>query len=39
LPKGEVVLSTRQVRRNDEVRVRLHEGSLRCNVVELEESG
>jgi exodeoxyribonuclease VII large subunit len=36
-PKGEVVRSIRQVREADTVKVRLHEGSLRCNVVRVEE--
>jgi exodeoxyribonuclease VII large subunit len=36
LPQGEVVRSTRQVRKDDEVRARLHEGSLRCKVIDLE---
>jgi len=33
-PEGRVVRSARQVRRDDEVRVRLHEGSLDCRVTE-----
>jgi exodeoxyribonuclease VII large subunit len=33
-PEGRVVRSARQVQRNDEVRVRLHEGSLDCRVTE-----
>jgi exodeoxyribonuclease VII large subunit len=37
LPQGGVVRSTRQVRKDDEVRTRLHEGSLRCKVIRLEE--
>jgi exodeoxyribonuclease VII large subunit len=36
-PKGAVIRSTRQVREDDTVKVRLHEGSLRCNVVRVEE--
>jgi exodeoxyribonuclease VII large subunit len=36
-PKGEIVLSTRQVRKDDTVNVRLHEGSLRCRVVRVED--
>ena len=31
-PEGRVVRSARQVRRDDQVRVRLHEGSLDCRV-------
>jgi exodeoxyribonuclease VII large subunit len=38
LPRGEVVVSARQVGRDDQVRVRLHEGSLSCKVIKLEES-
>jgi exodeoxyribonuclease VII large subunit len=33
-PEGRVVRSARQVRRDDQVRVRLHEGSLDCRVTE-----
>jgi exodeoxyribonuclease VII large subunit len=36
-PKEKVIRSTRQVREDDTVKVRLHEGSLRCNVVRVEE--
>lgn len=36
-PKGKVISSARQVREDDTVKVRLHEGSLRCNVVHVEE--
>jgi exodeoxyribonuclease VII large subunit len=36
-PKGKVIRSSREVRKDDTVRVRLHEGSLRCNVVRVEE--
>ena len=36
-PKGAVIRSTRQVREDDTVKVRLHEGSLLCNVVGVEE--
>jgi exodeoxyribonuclease VII large subunit len=36
-PKGQVIRSTRQVKVDDAVKVRLHEGSLRCNVVRVEE--
>ena len=36
-PEGEVVRTTRQVQKDDTVRVRLHQGSLRCNVVGVEE--
>ena len=36
-PKGAVIRSTRQVREDDPVKVRLHEGSLLCNVVGVEE--
>ena len=35
--KGEVVRSARQVRKGDAVRVRLHEGELRCKVSEVQE--
>ncbi len=37
-PKGEVVRSTRQVSKNDTVKVRLHEGSLRCRVTDVKET-
>jgi exodeoxyribonuclease VII large subunit len=33
-PEGRVVRSARQVRRDDQVRVRLHAGSLDCRVTE-----
>ncbi len=36
-PKEKVIRSTSQVREDDTVKVRLHEGSLRCNVVRVEE--
>jgi exodeoxyribonuclease VII large subunit len=36
-PKGKVIRSTRQVQEDDTIHVRLHEGSLRCNVEEVEE--
>ena len=36
-PKGAVIRSTRQVKENETVKVRLQEGSLRCNVVGVEE--
>jgi exodeoxyribonuclease VII large subunit len=36
-PKGAVIRSTRQVKEDDTVKVRLHEGSLLCNVVRVEE--
>ena len=36
-PKGEVVRSSGQVRKGDTVKVRLHEGELRCNVTEVQE--
>jgi exodeoxyribonuclease VII large subunit len=36
-PKGEVVRSVRQVKEGATVRVRLHEGALRCNVTDIEE--
>jgi len=36
-PKGVVLRSTKQVREDDTVKVRLHEGSLRCNVVQVED--
>jgi len=36
-PKGAVIYSTRQVREDDTVKVRLHEGSLRCRVLRIEE--
>jgi exodeoxyribonuclease VII large subunit len=36
-PKGVVILSTNQVREDDTVKVRLHEGSLRCRVVLVED--
>ena len=36
-PQGELVRSVKQVRKDDAVKVRLHEGSLRCKVVRLEE--
>ena len=36
-PKGAVIRSTRQVREDDPVKVRLHEGSLLCKVVGVEE--
>jgi len=36
-PKGAVIRSSSQVREDDVVKVRLHEGSLRCNVVRVEE--
>ena len=36
-PKGAVIRSARQVKEDDTVKVRLHEGSLRCNVVGVEE--
>jgi exodeoxyribonuclease VII large subunit len=36
-PKGKVIRSTKQVQKDDTLRVRLHEGSLRCNVVGVEE--
>jgi exodeoxyribonuclease VII large subunit len=36
--KGEVVRSVRQVKKGAAVRVRLHEGALRCNVTEVEET-
>jgi exodeoxyribonuclease VII large subunit len=37
-PKGEVVRSLRQVKKGATVRVRLHEGALRCNVTDVEET-
>jgi exodeoxyribonuclease VII large subunit len=37
LPKGEVVRSIRQVREDDRIRVRFHEGAVQCNVIKLEE--
>ena len=36
-PKGVVLRTTKQVREDDTVKVRLHEGSLRCNVVQVED--
>jgi exodeoxyribonuclease VII large subunit len=36
-PTGELVRSARQVRKDDAVKVRLHEGLLRCKVESLEE--
>jgi exodeoxyribonuclease VII large subunit len=36
-PKGAVICSTRQVREDDTVKVRLHEGSLRCKVLRIED--
>jgi exodeoxyribonuclease VII large subunit len=36
-PKGAVIRSTSQVKEDDAVNVRLHEGSLRCNVMRVEE--
>jgi exodeoxyribonuclease VII large subunit len=36
-PKGEVVRSARQVKIDDNVRVRLYEGSLQCNVTKIQE--
>ena len=36
-PKGAVIRSVRQVREGDTVKVRLHKGSLRCNVARVEE--
>ena len=36
-PKGVIVLSSRQVREDDTVKVRLHEGSMRCRVTRLED--
>jgi exodeoxyribonuclease VII large subunit len=36
-PKGKVIRSSMQVKKDDNVRVRLHEGSLRCKVVGVEE--
>jgi exodeoxyribonuclease VII large subunit len=36
-PKGKVIRSCMQVKKDDNVRVRLHEGSLRCKVVGVEE--
>ena len=37
-PKGKVVGSVKQVKKGATVRVRLHEGALRCNVTEVEET-
>jgi exodeoxyribonuclease VII large subunit len=37
-PKGKVVRSVRQVKKGGTVRVRLHEGALRCTVTEMEET-
>jgi exodeoxyribonuclease VII large subunit len=37
LPKGEVVRSIRQVREDDRIRVRFHEGAVQCNVIKLED--
>lgn len=37
-PKGEVVRSAKQVRKDDKIRVRLHEGSLDCKVTRVEEA-
>ncbi|MEJ2431144.1 MAG: exodeoxyribonuclease VII large subunit [Deltaproteobacteria bacterium] len=36
-PEGAVIRSTRQVKEDDLVKVRLHEGSLRCNIVGVED--
>ena len=36
-PKGELVRSARQVKKDDTVRVRLHEGSLQCKVTKVKE--
>ncbi len=37
-PKEEVIRSAGQVRKDDKVRIRLHEGALRCNVIKIEET-
>jgi exonuclease VII large subunit len=37
-PEGEVVLSAKQVRKDDKIRVRLHEGSLDCKVTRVQEA-
>jgi exodeoxyribonuclease VII large subunit len=37
-PKGKVVRSARQVKEGGTVRVRLHQGALRCTVTEMEET-
>ena len=36
-PEGVIVLSTRQVREDDMVTVRLHEGSMRCRIARVED--
>ena len=36
-PKGKVIRSSRQVKVDEAVKVRLHQGSLRCNVVRVED--
>ncbi len=36
-PEREVVFSTKQVRKDDKVRIHLHEGALRCEVIKLED--
>ena len=36
-PEGVIVLSTRQVREDDMVNVRLHEGSMRCRIARVED--
>ena len=36
-PRDEVVRSAKQVRRGDPVRVRLHEGELRCKVTDIRD--
>jgi exodeoxyribonuclease VII large subunit len=36
-PEGELVCSTKQVRKDAKVRIHLHEGALRCKVIKLEE--
>ena len=37
-PKGKVVRSVSQVKKGDTVRVRLHQGALKCKVTDIEET-
>jgi exodeoxyribonuclease VII large subunit len=37
-PKGKVVRSVSQVKKGATVRVRLHQGALKCDVIDIEET-